>query len=221
MTIRPPVERPALILIAVLAAALLPGATRAGAQMADVTDLGFDRGAASARIAIVEFGDFGCSACAQFETETFAQLNREFIMPGRVKFKYVPFVMGSFPNSTEATKAALCAADQSSYWSMHDVLFGKQREWLRLRDPAGKFEEFAAALRLDVAAFRECYAGNDTNARIEAANRTARSLRVRGTPTFYINGSEALGAIPIETWRRILTGDGSRLSAGPVAKVLR
>jgi protein-disulfide isomerase len=177
----------------------------ASAQMADVTDLGYDLGATSARISVVEFGDFGCSACARFETDTFGAFNREFIATGIIKFKYVPFVMGSFPNSEEATKAALCAADQSSYWSMHEMLFERQLDWLKLHDPREKFEELATALRLDIPAFRECYASDATKDRIDTANRTARELRIRGTPTFYVNGREALGAIPIETWRELLS----------------
>ena len=173
--------------------------------MADVADLGFDVGAASAPVAIVEFGDFGCSACAHFANETYALFSREFILSGRVKFKYVPFVMGSFPNSGDATKAALCAADQFSYWPMHARLY-ENRDWLRLRDPKQKFEEFAAALDLDMAKFRDCYASDATKERIDTANRVARDLRIRGTPTFFINGREALGSITIEAWRRLLAG---------------
>jgi protein-disulfide isomerase len=183
----------------------LAAPSAATAQTADLTGIGFDSGVASAPIAIVEFGDYGCSACAHFETETFATFSREFVMSGRVRFKYVPFVMGSFPNSEQATKAALCAADQSSFRSMHGMLYERQREWQRLRNPTEKFEEFANALRLDAAKFTDCYAGDATKQRIDDANRIARQLRVRGTPTFYIDGREALGAIPIETWRRILS----------------
>lgn len=188
-------------LIGVLLAAMPTGVM---AQVADVAGLGFDLGLANAPIAVVEFGDFGCSACARFHTDTFAQFNREFIMSGRVKFKFIPFVMGSFPNSEQATRAALCAADQASFWSMHDILYDRQREWLPLRDPARKFDEFAGVLGLDVDTFRACRAAGSTAARVDAATGTARRLRVRGTPTFFINGREALGAIPIEQWRRIL-----------------
>jgi protein-disulfide isomerase len=199
----PTPTRPGPVLaLAVLGLAF--GHATAAAQTADLAGLGFDLGATSAAIAVVEFGDFGCSACARFETDTFAQFNREFILTGRVKFKFIPFVMGSFPNSEEATRAALCAADQSAYWSMHELLYERQREWLRLGDPKAKFEELAATLGLERPAFRTCYASDATKERIDTANRTARELRLRGTPTFFINGQEALGAIPIETWRRIL-----------------
>jgi protein-disulfide isomerase len=113
--------------------------------------------------------------------------------------------MGSFPNSEEATKAALCAADQASYWPMHGRLY-QNREWLRLRDPKEKLEEFATALGLDLPRFRACYASDATKERIDTANRVARDLRIRGTPTFFINGREALGSITIEAWRRLLAG---------------
>jgi protein-disulfide isomerase len=192
----------------VVALVVLPIST-VSAQLADVTGLGFDVGAAGAPVAVVEFGDFGCSACAHFANETYASFSREFIMSGRVKFKYVPFVSGSFPNAEQATKAALCAADQSSYWPMHARLY-ENREWLRLRNPQQKFEELAAAVDLDMAKFRACYASDATKERIDTANRVARSLRIRGTPTFFINGREALGAIPIETWRQILSAGGPR-----------
>ena len=176
----------------------------ARAQSADVAGLGYDRGAPNARIAVVEFGDFGCSACARFEEQTFAQFNREFIATGRVKWKFIPFVIGSFPNSEEATIAAECAADQSSFWSMHNLLYSRQREWSRLRDPRVKMEQLATELRLDLAAFRTCYGSDAIRERIGRANEVAGRLRLRGTPTFFINGREALGALPIEEWRKLI-----------------
>lgn len=190
-----------LRLLAILAT-IAPAGT--AAQQANVAAMGYDRGLASAPIQVVEFGDFGCSACARFEAETSADFHREFIATGRIRFKYIPFVMGNFPNSEEATKAALCAGDQASYWPMHDLIFERQREWIRLRDPKPVFEEMAASLRLNPAAFRSCYGSDATQARLNGINRTAHGLQLRGTPTFFINGREALGAIPIEQWRQIV-----------------
>jgi len=191
-----------LCILSALIASAVP--VHSAAQQADVAGMGYDRGVASAPIQVVEFGDFGCSACARFEAETSADFHREFVATGRIRFKYIPFVMGNFPNSEEATRAALCAGDQSSYWPMHDLLFERQREWVRLRDPQQLFEELAAALRLNAAAFGSCYSSEATQARVNEINRTAHGLRLRGTPTFFINGREALGAIPIEQWRQIV-----------------
>jgi protein-disulfide isomerase len=179
-------------------------ASGAAAQSFDVQRLGYDKGNPAATIAIIEFGDFGCSACAVFFRDTYPQLHREFIATGRVKWKYVPFILGSFPNSGAATKAAECAADQDAFWSMHDLLYQKQREWNKLLRPAETMQKFAAELGLDRARFRECYDKDVTAARTRQANDIARELMVRATPTFFINGRRAVGALTIDQWRLLL-----------------
>jgi protein-disulfide isomerase len=121
-----------------------------------------------------------------------------------VKWKYVPFILGSFPNSGAATRAAECAADQDAFWSMHDLLYQRQRDWNRLLRPAEHMEKFAVELGLNRARFRECYDKDLTAARTRQANDVARELMVRGTPTFFINGRRAVGALTIEQWRQVL-----------------
>jgi len=187
---------------------LLPG--DAAAQVVDLEGLGYDKGSPDAPILIIEFGDFGCSACAMFATETMAQFQREFINTGRVRWKYVPFILGSFPNSAEATKTAECAAEQDSFWSMHDLLYANQKEWNRERKPRDVFIGFATRLGLDRQRFERCL---DTDPRADHIRKTteaARSLLIRHTPTFFVNGRRAIGALPITEWRKII----AQVSAG-------
>ena len=192
-------------LAAISCLSLLGASSRsAAAQSFDVQRLGYDRGNPAAPIAIIEFGDFGCSACAIFFRDTYPQLQREFISTGLVKWKYVPFILGSFPNSGAATRAAECAADQDAFWSMHDLLYRRQKEWNRVLRPAGPMPKFAGELGLDSARFRECYDKDLGGARTRQANDTARELMVRVTPTFFINGRRAVGALTIDQWRRLL-----------------
>lgn len=77
----------------------------------DLTRVGYDRGRADAPIVVVNFSDFGCPFCGQFERETLPALHREFVETRKVCFKDIPFVMGMFPNGNEAALAAECAAD--------------------------------------------------------------------------------------------------------------
>lgn len=190
------------ILSGFLMAAALPHAARA--QYVDVSKLGYDRGNPDAPILIIEFGDFGCSACGQFARDVWPQLQREFVATGRVRWKYVPFVIGMFPNGDDAANASECAADQDSFWSMHDRLYEKQKEWGRLRDPRQKFVEFASQLGLDAAAFERCYRQDATAARSKRNNEAGQALMVRATPTFFVNGQRVVGALPIEEWRKVL-----------------
>lgn len=194
--------RHGLLAIALAIAAALPGG--ASAQSVDVSTLGYDRGMPGAQILVVEFGDFGCSACGQFARDVWPQLQREFVATGQVHWKYVPFNLGMFPNGDEAASAAECAADQDSFWSMHDLLYEKQKEWNRLGDPRTKFAEFAAQLRLNIGSFNRCYGAEGGAARTKRNTEAARELMVRATPTFFVNGQRVVGALPIEEWRKVI-----------------
>jgi protein-disulfide isomerase len=200
------------IAFALALCALDAGVTRA--QSLDVATLGYDRGNPGAPITIIEFGDFGCSACGIFARDTFSQFEREFIATGRVRWKYVPFVLGSFPNSGAATRAAECAAEQDAFWSMHDVLYRRQREWSKMIGVRGHLEKYATELKLDLARYRDCYEKDRPARKVQQNNEMAASLMVRATPTFFINGQRAVGALPIEQWRRVIEIVSSRGGTG-------
>lgn len=167
---------------------------------------GYDRGSSRASITVLEFADFGCPYCARFAVETYPQLAREFVATGKVRWKYVPFVMGMFPNGAEAARAAECAADQglAAFGRMHDRLFGSQGDWKGASDPAETFRAFAAAAGLDARRFAACYATEAPDRRIRASNELADQLGVRATPTFFINGARVEGALPVEEFRSLL-----------------
>lgn len=123
---------------------------------------------------------------------------------GKVFVKYVPVVMGMFPNAEEASRAAECAADQGKFWEMHDRLYASQSEWKRSRSPEEHFRRYAAASGVEINTFSTCIAQRGTHMRMAAANDRANRLGVRATPTFFINGQPVEGALPIEALRAVL-----------------
>jgi protein-disulfide isomerase len=177
-----------------LAQALAPGAP------------GYDRGSTRGDVTVLEFADFGCPYCARFADETYPSLATEFVKPGRVRWKAMPFVLGMFPNGEEAARAADCAGNQGAapFGRMHDRLFARADEWKRVSDPTALFRFYAAAVGLDVSRFAACYAGDEPDARIRAANALADRLGVRATPTFFVNGARVEGALPVEQFRAVL-----------------
>lgn len=168
--------------------------------------IGYSRGSDEAPITVIEFSDFGCPYCGQFALETYPELEREFVEPGEVRWIYVPFAMGMFPNGEEATRAAECAAEQGedAFWTMHDVLYKRQPEWKFTRDPGNLFESFASEIEIDDEEFRACYDENGPAKRIRTSNALARQHGVNATPTFFINGRRVQGALPIEHFRMVL-----------------
>lgn len=171
-----------------------------------VARIGYTRGADNAAIHVIEFSDFGCPFCSSFARETYPALHKEFVASGKVRWTYVPFVMGMFPNGSEAAMAAECAAEQGekSFWTMHDALFADQQAWKRSGEPAQLFSQYAGRLGLDAARFTSCYGEQRQAARITASNRAAERAGVRATPTFFVNGQRIEGALPAEQFRALL-----------------
>ena len=186
-----------LRLVALLALLPFVASASAAAQSAiDVSALGYDRGNPEAPITIIEFADFACSACGLFARESMPVLERDWVAPGRAKLKYVPFILGMFPRAVDGARAAECAAEQNAFWSMHDLLYERQREWTGLGDGRERFEGYARELRLDLPRFRSCWNSDRVKSRIDTSTEIARQLQIRGTPTFFINGARIQGAIP-------------------------
>lgn len=171
----------------------------------DLRKIGYSRGAEDAPVTVYEFSDFGCPFCAMFASGTYPGLHEEFVETGKVRWTYVPFVMGMFPNGAESARAAECAAEQNRFWEMHDLLYTRQNEWKKSRAPEDLFNDYARELGLEPSRFASCYRENRGAARTAINSRAASALGVRATPSFFINGRLVEGALPAEQFRRILT----------------
>lgn len=187
-------EPPAAVIDAALARALDPGAP------------GYDRGATRAPVTVIEFADFGCRYCASFAAETYPRLAAEFVASGKVRWRYVPFVLGMFSNGQEAARAAECAAEQgpAAFGAMHDRLFAQRESWMRASDPATALRRFAISLGLDEGRFAACFSGSAADIRVRASSDLADRLGVRSTPTFFVNGARVEGALPAADFRAVL-----------------
>lgn len=176
-------------------------AARVSVHGVDLTGLGYDRGSPGAPITVVEFSDFGCGFCAKMALETKPALMAEFVDSGKVYWKYVPFVIGMFPNGDEAARAGECAAEQGRFWAMKDSLYRTQRAWKGTSDPAGHLTQLARSAGVDERRWARCYAGEGGRARTVRGNEAAARLGVRATPTFFINGRMVEGALPLNVFR--------------------
>jgi protein-disulfide isomerase len=175
----------------------------ASAQQSPIPAAGFARGAEDAAIVVVEFLDFGCSACAQFATRTFPHVQAGYVATGRVRWIALPFVLGPFRNSDAATRAAICAGEQGAFWSMHDLLF-EERAWVSARNPESVLSALARAAALEAASFDTCMRSAGTRDRVRQARAVARQAGVTATPMFFINGRRAMGALPWPQFQRLL-----------------
>ncbi|MCC7107725.1 MAG: thioredoxin domain-containing protein [Deltaproteobacteria bacterium] len=144
------------------------------------------KGAAGAKVRVVEFADFQCPYCSR-AAETMHALAKRY--GDRVEFAYRHFPLRSIhPDADRAAQAAQCAARQGKFWEMHDKLYGAQSS---LDDEAivGHGKE----LGLDTAKLEGCMKNGEAAAEVEADLQKASELGVEGTPSFFINGRPHLG----------------------------
>ena len=169
----------------------------------DVRGEGF-RGEASAKIAIIEYGDFECSFCGQFERETFPQILKNYIQTGKIRYLYRDLPL-HHPHAMIAARASRCAEDQGKYWEMHDALFASQTNLAEEH-----LSELAGPLGLDATKFTICLASDKFTKEIQASVSQAANLGVNATPAFVIGTLEqgdntvriekrVIGAAPYES----------------------
>ena len=100
------------------------------------------QGNPEARIRIIEFGDYGCPACAGFYSTVKPQIELAYGDNEDVAFVYYDFpILQAHPHAFVAARAARCAGDQNMYWEYHGQLFENQRSWsLAASTPLGELE---------------------------------------------------------------------------------
>jgi hypothetical protein len=158
---------------------------RFGPRQPEQLDLGVApcRGPEQAPAVLVVFSDFECSWCA-LGRKLIEVLEKHAAPHLRVCFKHLP-LSSIHPHAQLAAQAAVAAQLQGRFWPMHDRLFDHQTE-LGREDLA----EHARTIGLDVDRFRADLDSPAVVARVKRDSNEAARLRVRGTPTFLINGRE-------------------------------
>lgn len=85
------------------------------------------QGNANAKVTLIEFSDYECPFCSRHYTQAEAQINKEYVDKGLVKFYYRDFPLTQIhPGAQKAAEAARCAGDQGKYWEYHDEVFENQ-----------------------------------------------------------------------------------------------
>ena len=79
-------------------------------------------GLENATISIVEFGDYQCTYCKKFFSETEELILTNYVETGKVKMLFKDFIVVD-EDSVNASSAAHCANDQKMFWQYHSALY--------------------------------------------------------------------------------------------------
>jgi protein-disulfide isomerase len=184
------------LLLAALGAPLLWAAAWAAESPSLNTDPSLARGPADAVVTIVEFSDYQCPSCKRAQ-HALGQAMKEF--EGKVRLVHKDFPVPTHKGALPAALAARCAAAQGVFWEYHDLLYLAVPDFSR-----EDLVRYAGRLSLDRESFTTCLDTRQFRKEVEADMIEGRALKLRGTPTFLVNGKPLVGAQPIEALREAI-----------------
>jgi protein-disulfide isomerase len=169
------------------------------------------RGNPDAPVTIVEFSDFHCPFCRRAHP-VIQQLLAKYGDRVRLVYKDMP-LDNLHPNARAASEAGLCAAAQGKFWEFHDKLFASEPD-----ASATTLNRIAQEVGIEVAPFEACYKERRFKAQVDSSVQDGTRLGVTGTPTFFINGRNLTGALPLESFAKVVDEELKRVRPAASAR---
>jgi protein-disulfide isomerase len=140
------------------------------------------RGPDDAKVTLVEFADFECPHCRAAVPMIDALFAAH---PDQVRLVYKFVSLPMHVRAEPAARAAWAAGQQGKFWEMEHLLFERQDHLEQ-----GDLERYAHILKLDMPRWKVDMESPAAKDRIEEDHRLWEDLKLKGTPTLYVNGRE-------------------------------
>jgi protein-disulfide isomerase len=134
-----------------------------------------------APVTIVEFGDYECPFCRIYHGTTFAELKKNYIDTGKVRYVIRDFPLDLHPNALNAALSSRCAGEQNQFWTMRELMLAVSADL-----SPHSITKFATQLNLDMTKFHACMDDNKYSADVQRDVAAAGSLGINGIPSFII-----------------------------------
>jgi len=161
----------------------------------------------SARITILEWGDYQCTFCYRFHGTTLSTLKQDYIQSGKVNLVFKDFPLNG-PDSILAAEASYCAQDQGKYWQYHDELYknwaGEKTGWIT----RWSLNAFGTTVGLNLDEFSQCLDEHKYQDKVNRLYQFGKEIGIDATPSFLIFNDEKIikitGNQPLETFLRTI-----------------
>lgn len=164
-------------------------------------------GDASAPVSIVEFGDYKCIHCSEFNRSVIPYIIENFVINGQAKLYFINYAF----LSNDSTLAALYAEavyhelGNEIFWEFHELLFEHHADVSNniLNEEALESMLAEVATESQVEQVRSTYNDGVAQEALDHDMSIARNLRVNSTPTIFINGIKFEGKTMDDFSKRI------------------
>jgi len=149
-------------------------------------------GKATAPVTVIEYVSLTCPHCANFQKNLFARMKRDYIDTGKVRY-----IVREFPIGRTAGTAAIVnrCAPEEKYFFLLDQFLTRQPEWVSQEVRPDAIYAVAKASGMSRETFDKCLSNQTIIDGLTEVKQRGRQFGVIGTPTFFINGRKAQGAV--------------------------
>jgi protein-disulfide isomerase len=160
------------------------------------------QGSAAAPVTIIEYASMTCTHCAAFHETTWPALKTKYVDTGKVKFVLREFPLD--PLATAAFMVARCAGPDKRN-AIVDLLYTRQTARAFGDKPLEALAGLVKQAGVSQADFETCLKNQALYDQVnQIRNRAADAFKVNATPTFFVNGQQMNGELPIEAFDKVL-----------------
>jgi protein-disulfide isomerase len=194
-------------LLVALGASWPPGAVRAqtAEEVHKVGALGdMALGPNDASVTVIEYASMTCPHCANFAKEVFAKIKTDYIDTGKVHYIFREFPLD--PVALAASALARCVAkdDAAKYFATVDTLFKQQNDLAS--DPHATIYRVGKESGLSEEMVKACVEDDPKtqDAIMDGRGYAYDTLKVTGTPFFFVNGKPLEGPPSFEEFEKLV-----------------
>lgn len=145
-----------------------------------------------APVKIVEFGDYKCPSCRQFDETVFPKVKKNLLDKGKASFYFMnyPIIDGSIPAALAAE--SIYSQGNKKYWQFHQAVYdnqGDEQEDWATTDVLVKLAKKHVP-GVDVDKLQSDIKNQKYMNRIKADADKGTDAGVTGTPTIFVNGKK-------------------------------
>ena len=163
-------------------------------------------GDSNAKVTVKVFSSLTCPHCANFHTNIFNNLKKEYIDKGLVKFEH-----HAFPLDLAALNAEVvvrCQTDINKKFKLLEKIYEKQKSWA-IGSDINKINKLIKKIGLDYDLTEEKMEAclNDDNVQDEILNQRIEAQKIYNidsTPTVIVNGKKYSGKVDYKNFKKFI-----------------
>lgn len=157
----------------------------------------------NAPVTIIEYASMTCGHCGYFHNNVLPQIKRNYIDTGKVRMVVRPLPWDNM--ALAISKVAMCGGEPV-YYPMLNAFFDTQEQWLKSEaDALADIKKIARLSGMDGETVEACIKDKELHDVVLDTKETARqTLKVTGTPTFFVNGERLEGMQNFERMQEVI-----------------